>query len=172
VTPPRTGGAEKNIAIFATRLAVTGANSGLPEFGTLSRPKSDKSDFGWARARKAAPWILAERGHMAEAPTCGCRKRSPVPLHCFRIVIYNERRKCRAVSARSADIPHPWAVLGYARSGVPEGCRGRANQPTKSAAASSESVAVDASRLARTGTGGPAPPVLGQTALEERRCTC
>ena len=24
-------------------------NSGLPEFGTLSRPKSDKSDFGWER---------------------------------------------------------------------------------------------------------------------------
>jgi hypothetical protein len=28
-------------------------NSGLPEFGALSRPKSDKSDFGWERARKA-----------------------------------------------------------------------------------------------------------------------
>ena len=25
-------------------------NSGLPEFGTLSRPKSDQSDFGWASA--------------------------------------------------------------------------------------------------------------------------
>jgi hypothetical protein len=24
-------------------------NSGLPEFGTLSPPKSDKSDFGWER---------------------------------------------------------------------------------------------------------------------------
>jgi hypothetical protein len=24
-------------------------NSGLPEFGTLSRPKSDESDFGWER---------------------------------------------------------------------------------------------------------------------------
>jgi hypothetical protein len=24
-------------------------NPGLPEFGTLSRPKSDKSDFGWER---------------------------------------------------------------------------------------------------------------------------
>ena len=81
---------------------------------------------------------------------------------------------CRAVSARSADIPHPWAVLGYARSGVAasEDAGAALTQPTKSAAASSESVAVDASRLARTGTGGPAPPVLGQTALEERRCTC
>src|SRR6266487_6696342 len=28
-------------------------NSGLPEFGTLSRPKSDKSDFGWERVREA-----------------------------------------------------------------------------------------------------------------------
>jgi hypothetical protein len=37
VIPPRTGGAEKNIAIFAAKLVVTGANSGLPEFGTLSR---------------------------------------------------------------------------------------------------------------------------------------
>src|SRR5262249_30569890 len=23
-------------------------------------------------------------------PTCGCRKRSPAPIHCFRPVIYNE----------------------------------------------------------------------------------
>src|SRR6266478_3182276 len=23
-------------------------------------------------------------------PTCGCRKRLPAPVHCFRIVIYNE----------------------------------------------------------------------------------
>jgi hypothetical protein len=35
-------------------------NSGLPEFGTLSRPKSDKPDFGWERARKATAvsWLL------------------------------------------------------------------------------------------------------------------
>jgi hypothetical protein len=26
-------------------------NSGLPEFGTLSWPKSDKSDFGWERVQ-------------------------------------------------------------------------------------------------------------------------
>ena len=30
--------------------ALVHPNSGLPEFGTLSRPKSDQSDFGWASA--------------------------------------------------------------------------------------------------------------------------
>src|SRR5712691_2147064 len=30
-------------------------NPGLPEFGTLSWPKSDKSDFGWERAHQYAP---------------------------------------------------------------------------------------------------------------------
>ena len=28
-------------------------NSGLPEFGILSWPKSDKSDFGWERSDRA-----------------------------------------------------------------------------------------------------------------------
>jgi hypothetical protein len=32
--------------------------------------------------------ILAKRSHVGE-PTCGCGKRSPAALHCFRIVIYN-----------------------------------------------------------------------------------
>jgi hypothetical protein len=30
-------------------------NSGLPEFGSLNRPKSDKSDFGWERAQLRRP---------------------------------------------------------------------------------------------------------------------
>jgi hypothetical protein len=32
--------------------ALSHPNSGLPEFGTLSRPKSDESDFGWERAAR------------------------------------------------------------------------------------------------------------------------
>src|SRR5262252_4388624 len=87
-------------------------NSGLPEFGTLSRPKSDKTDFGWARTRKAARWILVERSRVAKAPTYGCGKQSPAPLHCFRIVIYNEC--CNSnVSSWRAVRRHPpsWAVL-------------------------------------------------------------
>jgi hypothetical protein len=38
----------------------------LPEFGTLSQPKSDESDFGWERARKATLAHLAK-----QEPTCG-----------------------------------------------------------------------------------------------------
>src|SRR5262249_57020181 len=89
-------------------------HSGLPEFGTLSRPRSDKTDFGWARARKAAAWILVE----AKAPTYGCGKQSP-PLHCFRIVIYNER--CNSnVSSWRAVRRHPpsWAALMTGRRPV------------------------------------------------------
>src|SRR5215831_18781447 len=94
-------------------------NSGLPEFGTLSRPKSDKTDFGWARTRKAARWILVERSRVAKAPTYGCGKQSPAPLHCFRIVICNER--CNSnVSSWRAVRRHPpsWAVLVTGRRPV------------------------------------------------------
>src|SRR5215471_13700376 len=85
-------------------------NSGLPEFGTLSRPKSDKTDFGWARARKAAAWILVE----AKAPTYGCGKQSP-PLHCFRIVIYNERCNSNVSSWRG---PPTSSILGGVGDGA------------------------------------------------------
>src|SRR6266508_9919 len=53
-------------------------NSGLPEFGTLSWPKSDKSDFGWGKGTSgdiapavpcdavAALWANAVRGRSRE----------------------------------------------------------------------------------------------------------
>jgi hypothetical protein len=45
---------ELNRVWFTDRVAISVCslshpNSGLPEFGSLSRPKSDKSDFGWER---------------------------------------------------------------------------------------------------------------------------
>src|SRR6266446_9290512 len=44
-------------------------------------------------------------------PTCGCRKRSPVPFHCFRVVLYNEG--CNSdVSARAPDRATPCAIPG------------------------------------------------------------
>src|SRR5437870_2308434 len=44
-------------------------------------------------------------------PTCGCRKRSPVPFHCFRVVLYNEG--CNSdVSARAPDRATPCAIAG------------------------------------------------------------
>src|SRR5438445_7520689 len=44
-------------------------------------------------------------------PTCGCRKCSPVPFHCFRVVLYNEG--CNSdVSARAPDRATPCAIPG------------------------------------------------------------
>jgi hypothetical protein len=37
-----------------------------------------------------------------EAPTCGCGKRTPAALHCFRIVIYNECRNSNVSGRRRA----------------------------------------------------------------------
>src|SRR6516164_6359620 len=80
-------------------------NSGLPEFGTLSRPKSDKTDFGWARTRKAAQWILVKRSRVAKAPTYGVgnnrQLRSIVSGLLFTMNAATPT--CRA-GARSADI--------------------------------------------------------------------
>ena len=44
---------------------------------------------------------LAKRRHVGE-PTCGCGKRSRAPLHCFRIVIYNEWRNFNVRSYKRA----------------------------------------------------------------------
>src|SRR5215813_3305750 len=43
-----------------------------------------------------------------EEPTCGCGKRSPAPLHCFRIVIYNGWRNFN-VSSRRGTVSRPSA---------------------------------------------------------------
>ena len=37
-----------------------------------------------------------------EAPTCGCGKRTPAALHCFRVVIYNEWRNSNVSGRRRA----------------------------------------------------------------------
>src|SRR5262249_54151505 len=66
-------------------------NSGLPEFGTLSRPKSDKSDFGWARAQQASAVHFGEttqrtrlgsspRGAPRDACVAGTPWRGPITM--------------------------------------------------------------------------------------------
>src|SRR5262249_35396541 len=94
-------------------------NSGLPEFGTLSRLKSDKSDFGWARTRRAARWILVERSRVAQAPTYGCGKQSPAPLRCFRLLFtMNAATPTCRTGARSADLLHVAVLLMGRRPGL------------------------------------------------------
>jgi hypothetical protein len=79
--------------------ALSHPNSGLPESGTLalrSRPQSDNSDFGWARAREAIP--QSRYYPAARRTSCGCGKRSPASFYCFRPVLYNEWRNASVSS--------------------------------------------------------------------------
>jgi hypothetical protein len=57
----------------------------------------------WVKARIVGPRppFVCVAGSREE-PTCGCGKRSPAPLHCFRIVIYNERRNSNVSSRKRA----------------------------------------------------------------------
>src|SRR5260370_13716552 len=57
-------------------------NSGLPEFGTLSWPKSDKSDFGWGGSRPSPSFecrsyaiALASRGASVIQLVSSCSRR-------------------------------------------------------------------------------------------------
>src|SRR5262245_49960948 len=71
------------------------------------------------RSRKAAAWILAEQSRVAKVPTYGCGKQFPGPLHCFRIVIYNERCNSNVSSGRAVRRhPPSWAVLVTGRRPV------------------------------------------------------
>src|SRR5262245_52777492 len=45
--------------------------------------------------------ILAKRSQVEE-PTCGCKETTPAAFHCFRIVIYNERRNFNVSSRQRA----------------------------------------------------------------------
>jgi hypothetical protein len=45
--------------------------------------------------------ISAKLSHVGE-PTCGCRKRSPAALRCFRIVIYNGWRNSNVLGCEQA----------------------------------------------------------------------
>ncbi len=63
--------------------ALAHPNSGLPEFGQCkTRPKSDKSDFGWARAREATAARFGQTkprdGRPREEPTCTCGRRGSI----------------------------------------------------------------------------------------------
>jgi hypothetical protein len=67
--------------------------------------------FGVSEARMQNPDAKMRRGNergclnremeSANKPTCGCGNRSPAPIHCFRIVIYNENRNSHVSSANS-----------------------------------------------------------------------
>src|SRR5262249_25391193 len=59
-----------------------------------------------------AQCILAKRSHVAEKPTCGCGKRAPAPLHCFRIVIYNGWRNSNVSSRQRAARSRGWRGCG------------------------------------------------------------
>src|SRR5262249_54750720 len=67
------------------------------------------------RSRKAAAWILVERGRVAKVPTYGCGKQFPGPLHCFRIVIYNECCNSNVSSSRGPPIS---SILGGVGNGA------------------------------------------------------
>ena len=63
----------------------------------MLRDASQRSRAGEASYSLRAAMLLsmraqAKRRRAGEAPTCGCGKRAPAAIHCFRIVIYNERR--------------------------------------------------------------------------------
>src|SRR5262245_40364190 len=75
-------------------------------------------------------------GSLSAEPTCGCRKRSPAPIHCFRIVIYNGWRNSNVSSRQRAGGPRsasPGAVLTYARSSGDGAREDPAAAPTQSA---------------------------------------
>jgi hypothetical protein len=69
-------------------------NSGLPEFGTLSRPKSDKSDFGWGEGWGEGLKSLDRSGPPSPQPS---------PL-----LGEGAHRVCSAMSGPSTVHPFPW----------------------------------------------------------------
>jgi hypothetical protein len=64
--------------------------SGLPDLRLLKRPISGKPEIG------------CDAPQHEGGPTCGCEKRPPAALHCFRIVIYNERRNSNVLNRQRA----------------------------------------------------------------------
>src|SRR5215831_6964482 len=54
------------------------------------------------RAQEARAARFGQTKPRAEAPTCGCRKRSPAPPHCLKIVIYNEWRNSNVLRRQRA----------------------------------------------------------------------
>jgi hypothetical protein len=88
-------------ACFETHRSASSLWNHLCSLGAAMLLSMRASMAGGISAKRSQAGRIPVSG-LRDGRTCGCRKRPPGELHCFRIVIYNERRNFNVLSHRRA----------------------------------------------------------------------